>query len=328
MCNDLNINDEQKLKFFHNIFDDEAKRMYQSSILKQRRFIYRSMWNLVIAENKISDDEDWDYSKKTFIKYAVQGPPHQQSDYDLVEYMHDSVTELGCAQIVTTQCAAAGVPWKIQKFFTALDAARPHHEKLTQTRKVIHQLRSTANDILVASWNRQSICGRPNTPGSSLFAPNRAKPFWNKLPARECYYCGETDHSIKECTSLVCVKVSVSRLSCKDMPYAPNVMFQLFTWVEDSLAEKNVHEDTLQQSHDYDSDEYVAHVLIHLSDEEHPDSDRDQSTLEKKIFLHIPMMVILLIILFCLIISFILMERTVTCLNGKVHVWILVQEEQ
>lgn len=82
---------------------------------------------------------------------------HHQSDLDLVGCMHNADAGLYWAQIATTQYAAADDPWNIQKLFTALDGAWLHHEKLTQAQKAVHRPRSTANDISVALWNRQSM---------------------------------------------------------------------------------------------------------------------------------------------------------------------------
>lgn len=50
-------------------------------------------------------------------------------------------------------------------------------------------------------------------------------------------------------------------------------MLELCAWVEIILAENNAYGDTPQSNYSRNSDEYIAHVLDHLSEEEHLDPD-------------------------------------------------------
>lgn len=67
----------------------------------------------------------------------------------------------------------------------------------------------------------------------------------------------------------------------KDKTDAPSIMFELWTWAKDTVAEKNDHADIPQQNYYYDSDEYFEHILDHLYDKEHQYLDWDESTMQQ-----------------------------------------------
>lgn len=62
------------------------------------------------------------FLKETIIEFGNQGPPNDQSDADLFEYMHDSVAGLDWAKTAIIRAAAADSSWNIQKLFASLDS--------------------------------------------------------------------------------------------------------------------------------------------------------------------------------------------------------------
>lgn len=125
---------------------------------------------------------------------------------------------------------------------------------------------------------------RPHILGSSSTASNRSKPFWRNDHVGRCNNCGWVGHLIRVPNSLVCFTVNFSCLLRKDKSCAPSVLLELCTWDGDVLLKKNGLPDTFLQKNSFGSDEYEAHWLNHLFDEEHSDLYQNELTLQQPFF--------------------------------------------
>lgn len=75
--------------------------------------------------------------------FGVQGSQNHSSHMDTVEYMHDDVAALNCAQIDITQCGAVENLCNIQNFYNALAASSLHPENLLQAKKILDWANAT-----------------------------------------------------------------------------------------------------------------------------------------------------------------------------------------
>ena len=158
-ADDYNLNEDQKLRYFHNIFDGEAKRFYCTSIAgTQASFdaaVQRMLqeFNSITRQNRVrkllqnlrlshflktkngSVSEGLEELRETITGYTPQGPKTRRSDPDKTEYLHDALIGTEWAKPVLTQSLAFTPPWTFQQMYTALDAAWLQEQKQNESRK-------------------------------------------------------------------------------------------------------------------------------------------------------------------------------------------------
>ena len=156
---DFHLSDEQMLRFFHNVFDGEAKRYYRShviqhaqdfnsatllmvnefnSLTRQSRARKR-LQNLelpqIMETKRIPVSEALEELRETITNCTPQGPPTHQSEQDKTEYLHDAVIGVEWAKSVLTQSLATIPPWTFQQLYTALDSTWLQEQKQKEGRR-------------------------------------------------------------------------------------------------------------------------------------------------------------------------------------------------
>lgn len=195
-ADDYNLSDEQKLRYFHNIFDGEAKRFYRTSVAattftfntsvqrmlqefnsitrqnRVRKLLQNLRLSQILKTKNCSVSDALEELRETITRYTPQGPPTHRSDPDKTEYLHDAVIGTEWAKPVLTQSLASTPPWTFQQMYTALDAAWLQEQKQNESRK----RDSTRTQSMMPSlpgihFQRQGTYGIPRRPGSSSSNP-------------------------------------------------------------------------------------------------------------------------------------------------------------
>lgn len=184
-CADYGLNEEQKLKFVHNLFDGEAKQFFRNyvqpsstryqvvaqkmiaelnNITRQNRVrLYLQGLKLpaVIQKENCDVTDSLGKFRTTITRYAPQGPMSYRTEEAKVEYLYNSVIGLPWTKPALTQCYANLPPWNFQQLYTALDAAWLQEQRQAENKI---QPVSPARNVF---WEVQGMYGVPTRKTSS-----------------------------------------------------------------------------------------------------------------------------------------------------------------
>ena len=157
-ANDYELNQEQRLKYFHNIFEGEARRFYRLKVSKRvptfaeacvkmrsefnsitrqnrvRKYLQGLRLSAIMRERSCSVTEALEELRETITKFAQQGPRNHRSEEDKVEYLYRAVVGHEWASNSLSQ-AIASEPADFQQMFTDLDSAWLQQQEETEGRK-------------------------------------------------------------------------------------------------------------------------------------------------------------------------------------------------
>lgn len=281
-ADDYNLNEDQKLRYFHNVFDGEAKRFYRTSIAgsegsfdsavrrmlqefnsitrqnRVRKLLQNLRLSQILKTKNCSVSEALEELRETITRYTPQGPQTHRSDLDKTEYLHDAVIGIEWAKAVLTQSLASTPPWTFQQMYTALDASWLQEQKQNESRKRdSSRVPSIMPTFPATHFQRQSTYGIPRRPGSSSSNPrgNFSGPrFKDAINGKDrfgnvrcCHNCGSKYHFIRECPKPASVIRNVRRMIKARPNHVKDILFELSNQVEDIMH----HNDT--SSEDLDS---------------------------------------------------------------------------
>ena len=270
---DFHLGDEQMLRFFHNIFDGEAKRFYRSHVIQRatdfnsaaslmvkefnsltrqnrvRKLLQNLRLSRIIDTKRIPVSEALEELRETITKYTPQGPPTHQSEQDKTEYLHDAVIGVEWAKSVLTQSLAAIPPWTFQQLYTALDAAwlqeQKQKEGIRRDRTDVHRSQPMP-PIPGIHFQRQNTYGIPRRPGSTSSNPRMQYPPRNPThnqsmngadrfgKIRACHNCGSKYHLIRDCPKPLALRKNVSQM-LQTRP-AKRILYELCEQAEHALG--------------------------------------------------------------------------------------------
>ena len=204
---DFALSGIQQLKYFHLVFDGEAKQFYRRNIANKadsyeiacslmrneynsftrqnhvRKFLQGLRLQAIMDKKNCSPNEALEELRSQISKFAPQGPKNHRSEEDKVEYLHDAVIGIDWAQSALTQSVASNPAWNFQQLYTALDSAYLQHQKQKEgsSRDQSKAVSSSMPGIL---WESQRTYGNPK----------------NKFrKGKRCFTCGSKFHVMKNC---------------------------------------------------------------------------------------------------------------------------------
>ena len=206
---DYRLTLEQRLDFFHHIFDGEAKTFYRlkvdgvaasfaealqmlrkeyNSITRQsrvRRHLQSLRLNDIMAKKKLTVTEALEQVRETITRLAPQGPLIHRNDEDKVEYLYKAVVGAEWAKNALSSSQSSNPPWNFQQLYSALDAAWLQEQEEKEARKRDHKPSSSKlNNETVPGlfFQGQGFYGRPRQRGSKSSNPypsKRRKAYFN-----------------------------------------------------------------------------------------------------------------------------------------------------
>lgn len=146
---DKDLNDEQMLKYLHNIFEDEAKRFIDkySNIdctIRIRQLLQATTFSSVVNKDWCNVNTALKRLRDTIINYAPRGPKSYGSEEAKVKYLYNAVSSIDWAKPVLTKCYPYEIPWGFQKLYTALDTSWVQEQREAKKSKS----KSTTMDVL------------------------------------------------------------------------------------------------------------------------------------------------------------------------------------
>lgn len=153
---DDELSSTKKLKYFHNLFDQEGRRYNRnyvqhnchkfeeaciklqddfSSIARQnviRKYLQDLSLLFFMEKKSCKAGEALEELREAITKFTPQGPRTHRSEEDKVEYLYNVTIEAEWAQNALTQCYTNNPPWNFQQLYTALDSAWLQHQKLKE----------------------------------------------------------------------------------------------------------------------------------------------------------------------------------------------------
>ena len=145
-ANDYEPKQDQRLKYFHNIFEGEARRFYLLNVSKRvsnfaetcvkmrtecnsitrqncvRKYLQGFRLTAIMREQSCSVTEALEALRETITKFSQQGPPNHRSEEGKVEYLYRAVIGHEWASNSLSN-AIACEPAEFQQMFTDLDSA-------------------------------------------------------------------------------------------------------------------------------------------------------------------------------------------------------------
>lgn len=292
---DYELSTDQMLKYFHNLFDGEAKSFYRhhvqtyctsfeeastkiqlefNSIARQnrvRKYLQSLSLTSIMEEKSCSVAEGLEKLREVITKFTPQGPRTHRSEEDKVEYLYDAVIGAEWAQPALTQCYATTPPWNFQQLYTALDSVWLQKQKVDEKRGYKNDTSrniSTQSSIL---WEKQGFYGIPRNRNSSSSTPrpfNRHAKHPHHFKKPRCYNCNSPNHLMKDCKRSPNLMKNVNAL-LKDNPRsAKTILFELCQQWEDDFTESaddESAENDATESTDQESEEHLEeNVVEHL----------------------------------------------------------------
>jgi len=295
-CLDFEMNATQKLKFFHRIFEGEAKTFYRnniahkvgsfneaivvmrneySSIARQnrvRKFLQGLSLRSIMREKRLSVSESLDHLREVISKYAPQGPENHRSENDKIEYLSDALVGTDWAKPVLAQSTSASPAWSFQQLFTALDTAWLHEQREKDSKA-----KSSSSSLVPSSLpgvnfvGQQRTYGIPRRHGSKSSNPRRFEGTDQRLNQkdkygniRQCNNCGSKYHLMRDCKHPPKITQNVNRILKTNPRSVKHVLFELCQQTEELINYEDVVSDeedpfsSLQSEHDSDEGEVAS----------------------------------------------------------------------
>ena len=166
---DYSLSEEQKKKYLHNLFDEEAKRFYRSihnlndlqfdqikskmvneynNITRQNR-VRQYLQGLKLSE--IIQKESCDIStgleriREIITKYTPNGPEVYRNDPSKVEYLYNAVLDQSWASSVLTNRYANTPPWSFNQLCMALDSTWLQEDRKKGSNKELEPTQANDN---------------------------------------------------------------------------------------------------------------------------------------------------------------------------------------
>ena len=209
-ANDYELNQEQRLKYFHTIFEGEARRFYRLKVSKRvptfseacvkmrtefkritrqnrvRKYLQGLRLTAVMRERSCSVTEALEELRETITKFSQQGPRNHRSEEDKVEYLYRAVVGHEWAGNSLSQ-AIASEPADSQQMFNDLDSAWLQKQEETEGRKRdgIPQARyrmEQGSRLPGLYYEGQGFYGKPRKFNSKSSVPRGYRPTSNFQP--------------------------------------------------------------------------------------------------------------------------------------------------
>ena len=287
---DFELDEEEKLKYLHNLFTGEAIRYFRSKVFNQapdyesakqlmineynsrtrqnrvRKMLQGLRLSQIMEEKKIPANEALEKLKDTISKHAPNGPENHRGDSSLKEYLEQAVVGNDWARTPLMQ-SEAEAGWNFTRLYTALDAAYLQHQREEEAKKrdcregdetptvKTEEIPEKQHGIHYAG---QGMYGRPKKPGSSSSRPDIFQRYMK--PLKRCFKCGSKDHLIRDCgKNTHKIHHTIAKL-WKRGEERERILYQLFTHLEELVNFNQQENESSSSDSDQDSEKENNHV--------------------------------------------------------------------